>query len=140
MPETVHYYTSFDLFEKILKDGAIKPDLEIPPSRSSLFSTNERWEAMTLLATGLTMDELLASGVRLVRITFPREVAPHDWPIFSQVAQIDAKTVEGFEKQARKRGADPAEWRFSFEEVPTDKRIDLRQWGGSEWVELKTPS
>jgi hypothetical protein len=137
MPETVYYYTSFDRFEQILKDGVIKPEIEVPPSRFVLFSTNERWEAMTLPASGLTMEELVASGVRLARITFAQELAPHDWPIFSQAAQLDARTAEGFEREGRKRGADPADWRFSFEEVPIDKRTDVRQWDGGKWVALK---
>jgi hypothetical protein len=136
MPEVVQYYTTFKIFDQIFARGAIKPDIVIASSRFALFSTNEVWEEMSLLGTRLSMNQLLGSGVHLLRLTFPREVAPYDWPALCKAERFDAAKAEAFEKEARHRQANPAEWRCSLGEVSIKKRIEVRQWGGHEWVAL----
>jgi hypothetical protein len=136
MPEVVQYYTTFKIFDQIFARGAIKPDIVIASSRFALFSTNEVWEEMSLLDTRLSMKQLFESGIHLLRITLPCEVAPYDWPALCKAERFDAGTAEAFEKKAWQRQANPAEWRCSLEEVSIKKRIEVRHWGGHEWVAL----
>ena len=136
MPEVVQYFTTFKIFDQIFARGAIKPDIVIASSRFALFSTNEVWEEMSLLGTRLSMNQLSGSGIHLLRITLPREVAPYDWPALCKAERIDAAAAEAFEKEARRRQANPAEWRCSLGEVSIKKRIEVRNWDGHEWVAL----
>lgn len=136
MPDVVQYFTTFEIFNQIFARGAIRPDIVIASSRFALFSTNEVWEEMSLLGTRLSMNQLFKSGIHLLRITLPREVAPYDWPALCKVERIDAGTVEAFEKEARRRQANFAEWRCSLGEVSIEKRIGVRHWDGYAWVAL----
>jgi hypothetical protein len=136
MPEVVQYYTTFKIFDQIFARGAIKPDVVIASSRFALFSTNEVWEEMSLLDTRLSMNQLFGSGIHLLRLTFPREVAPYDWPALCKAERIDVRMAEAFERKARQRQANPAEWRCSLMDVSIKKRIQVRQWGGHEWIAL----
>ncbi len=136
MPEVVQYYTTFKIFDQIFARGAIKPDIVLASSRFALFSTNEIWEETSLLGTRLSMNQLFDAGIHSLRITFPREVAPYGWPALCKAERFDAGTAEAFEKEARQRQANPAEWRCSLAEVSIMKRIEVRHWGGDEWVAL----
>jgi hypothetical protein len=136
MPEVVQYYTTFKIFDQIFARGAIKPDIVIASSRFALFSTNEVWEEMSLLDTRPSMKQLFESGIHLLRITLPREVAPYDWPALCKAERISAWMAEAFERKARQRQANPVEWRCSLMDVSIKKRIEVRQWGGHEWIAL----
>jgi hypothetical protein len=136
MPEVVRYYTTFKIFDQIFARGAIKPDVVIASSRFALFSTNEVWEEMSLLSTRLSMNQLFGSGIHLLRLTFPREVAPYDWLALRKAERIDVRMAEAFERKARQRQANPAEWRCSLRDVSIKKRIEVGQWGGHGWIAL----
>jgi len=89
------------------------------------FSCRPTWEPTATKsfasATGVreaTLAEMVEVGGPLARVEVTEAVARHTWAHHRRIGGVDPRVLDGLESSARREGADPADWRVSYHEVP----------------------
>lgn len=125
-----YHYTTAVRLEGILIEGVIKRSREFVKQSGGRpavwFSTRRTWEPTAtkgiLTPAGrrrATLPEMVEHHGRLVRLAVPEDVARHTWATHRQRHER-ADVADGLEGDARRHGADPADWRVSYHDVPLD--------------------
>ena len=144
------HYTTHEALEGIFIEGKIRRDRiylkgEIP---GVWMSTNENWEETVRKSirdketsketSALSRDALYEAGFIPIRIEInPNKVELHDWK--SHCKKIPKKIVRALESAAKEWGANPDEWRVSYNEIPVDCFLSpIERWDGQRWVEACT--
>jgi hypothetical protein len=152
-----YHYTLGITVVLILRDGYIRRAhamMHGHERKAVWFSSRSTWEptATKLLAPDLngrpdrsrarrcTMAEMLEAGGTLARLSVPDEVARHTWQTHRQRSGIDPRIADALEAAARADGADPADWRVSYHDVPISKILDV-EWSDDavEWQSAGEP-
>jgi hypothetical protein len=101
------------------------------------FSTNPVWEMTCnkLWQDGrsgqifrLSKNKTMQVGKGLVRIEVHPEVAPYTWKDFLRMSGISRSTARGMLDIAKMVGANPWEWRASFEPIEMDYWLNVEGW------------
>ncbi len=122
------HYTTLDRFVVILADGEIRPaTASVPANERPIvwFSLNQHWErsANKALQTpdgrviGLDMKGTAQHGGGLIRVGVILARAPYTWGELKQLAGMQQDIAGALVRVARKDGADPREWRGTFDPV-----------------------
>lgn len=137
----VWHYTKGRLLPAILADGLIKPATAFVPVNEKpivWFSTNQHWERT--MAPGkdfgrhwYSMEET-ASKFGLARIGVDPDIAPYDFSALRELSGMTSAVANGLVKAAKKRYAEPREWRGTFEPVPRHLWIAIEIWRDGAWV------
>lgn len=122
------HYTTGTALEGILADGYIRR------ARSGVGSTERRavWfshrvnrepsATKGLIENGAnrwaTIQEMVRHGGALIRLEVSASAARHDWTAHRRLSRIDPRMADALERAARDQGADPADWRVSYHDVP----------------------
>ena len=140
-----HYTTINDLLISVaggaipLEDRRSTPGLDCKPA--VWFSSHPEWEptasktavvppeqagnrkvigpsfgGRVVVSEGRAGTERLGGG--LARIGVLPEVAPHGWGVYRQLCGGDPKLLQKRQQDARVRGAEPLNWRTTFDPVP----------------------
>jgi hypothetical protein len=148
----VHWhYTTDQGLKGILRDQVIRPATTAVDLRECpivWFSTNQDWENTVVkalkysdgrLVSLKTPAEMVRFGVRAFRIGVLPKSAPFHWCQLKKMGRIKPKVIKGLVRSAIEMGADPSEWRGTFEPVPATEWISLQEWDGGKWsaVEVK---
>lgn len=134
--DVVWFYTTLLFLQKLGQEGAIPPAPKFDDCKPVvLLSTNSEREPMAFAPA--TMDDVLRNG-QVVRVGFHRETARHDWAAIRHIGGMPLKTAEQYEELARKLGANPQEWRASFNPLPLKERTALHQRGDHGWIALRS--
>jgi hypothetical protein len=94
------------------------------------FSTNPVWEQ-----TVHSMETLIRWGVSPCRIAVPPEVAPYRFNKLRRLSGMKADTADALARAARRDGANPDEWRGTFDAVPRDRWLAIEMRNGDSWQE-----
>ena len=132
----------------ILQDRELKPMVAmVPPSEKPAVwcSTDPVWELTANLerqwpdgtTTRLTRDETAHVGQGLIRIEIAAENVPITWKDHKAEGGVPTADARRLEKAARGWGADPRDWRISYEAIPLEQWVRIETWDGSTWSELK---
>jgi hypothetical protein len=144
----VFHYTVKAKLQAILESGELRAAVAYVPAgeRPAVwFSTNPWWEetankmwkdkAGTVHRGDRRSTEQLGNG--LIRIEVAPETAPVTWTEHKRSGKGPSrKDTQTLEKVARLDGADPSQWRLSYEPVPRDKWLTIELWNGVSWERL----
>lgn len=153
MSHRVYHYTIGAYLPPIIEAGELRPATAGVPSgeRPAVwFSTNPEWEEtankMTarkvkgrVVFTMGTKESTLKAGGGLVRIAVRPEAAPLSWEDFRALSGVAKEHADSLEKAARDQGANPDEWRVSFDPVPRYEWIDVEVWSEGGWISAMKP-
>ena len=81
----------------------------------------------------LSKFETEVGGKGLVRIEVTPEAAPYTWDDFKRLSGGSEKVLRALVRAARKDGANPKEWRVSFEPVKVQDWLSIEIWDGKRW-------
>ena len=122
------HYTKGVAFLGIFDEGQIRrPAASVNrwERRTVWFSSRETWEPTAttrVVERGVpryaSVEEMVRRSGYLVRLEVPDEIARHTWAQHRQIGQIDPRVADALEQAARGSGADPAQWRASYHDVP----------------------
>jgi hypothetical protein len=144
-----YHYTTSNALVSIIESGLIKTTsagVGYAVRPAAWFSTNPIWEntvrkKIIIKETGretplLTRAGLLKNGVSPVRIEVdPKKARLKPYSIYKKKANDSAALLKGLEKMARKWGANPAEWFFTFHDVSLHRcGWAVESWTESGWV------
>ena len=108
------------------------------------FSSNPDWEQTAnkgMIDNGahrsLTKDETEEFAKGLFRIGVSLKTAPHNWREYQRLSGAQQKMLRGLVASAISIGANPNDWRVSFERVPSSQWLTVEKWNGSAWVEVE---
>ena len=62
---------------------------------------------------------------------------PITWKDHKAEGGVPTADARRLEKAARGWGANPRDWRMSYEAVPLEQWVRIETWDGSTWSELK---
>lgn len=140
------HYTTGQKIGSIRSDGLIRPGtafVQKPERPAVWFSREPFWEptAAKMLGTPqgprrLAMREHtqeICGG--LFRIVVDAGAAPHDWSEFRTLSGVLPALARGLAKVAKMCGANPRNWRVSFEPVPLSSAIAIESFDGHRWVD-----
>jgi hypothetical protein len=142
------HYTIFDRFVDIVADGEIRPATAAVPNGERpivWFSLNQHWEqtANKALRTadgrliGLDMQGTMEHGRGLIRIGVRQERAPHTWRELKRLAGMGEDIAGGLVRMARRDGADPRDWRGTFDPVQRADWSTVETFVDGSWVEVE---
>lgn len=142
------HYTTLARFVVILADGEIRPaTAAVPKDERPIvwFSLNQHWEqsANKALRTpegrliGLDMEGTMKCGRGLIRIGVRPERAPHAWRELKRLAGMREDMARGLVRVARKDGADPGDWRGTFDPVPRVDWSAIETFIDGSWVRVE---
>jgi hypothetical protein len=138
------HYTVGERLESILRDRVIKPAAPLVSAAEKpvvWFSSNQDWEE-TVNKGAVDPFGSFTAGTKesthrpvgwLVRIGVSPSDAPHDWNAFKRLSGISNRTAQGLYEAAKKTGARPGQWFFSFGPVPEEKWVAVEYYNGTEW-------
>ena len=146
----IWHYSVYPHLLSMLRDGFIKPATALvePPELPIVwFSKSQTWERTATKdmrlpdGSSATLDfrGMLSRGVRPVRIGVSREIAPYDWPALRRLSGMESRMANGLVRVARELGADPRDWRGTFEPVPMEVWGDIQVYDGGAWITPKGP-
>jgi hypothetical protein len=146
---TAWHYTTGRAFISIVEFGWILPATAFVPKGEKpavWFSLNQDWEQTAnkggLEEDGtrrtLTREETCERGGGLVRFGVAVEAVPCDWNGFKKRSGIRPETARCLAARGRACGADPNEWRVSFEPVPREQWVAVDVWDRATgaWVRV----
>jgi len=147
------HYTVGTMLFSIVADGQIKrtragvPNGERP---AIWFSCHPAWEPTASKGiwnsqTGTSRDATIAEMVHdfgpLIRIEVAATVARHTWADHQRIGRMDPRMADILAESAREHGADPAEWRVSYHDVPLADIVSVEASDdGMTWIEVGTPA
>lgn len=123
------HYTTEHKLRSISADGTIRRASVFVADgerRAVWLSCRSTWEpTATKLAVQpgreprrATLAEMVKAHGRLVRLEVPERLARHTWKDHRRIGQIDPRMADSLERAAREQGADPADWRVSYHDIP----------------------
>ena len=140
------HYTVGKRFDCIADEGVIIPATAgVPPGETPAvwFSFHQIWEPTATkgcirngVYSSMTKDEMINTSGGLVRIAVDRETAPHSWVQYRHLSGIDPSRAKGLARVTTSNGANPNDWRVSFNKVTRDKWIAIEKWRNGVWVPL----
>ena len=143
----IYHYTIVKYLHSILHSGEITLATAFSRKRekcAAWFSTNADWEETANKGTinmlgnfeGLTKEGTAKIGGGLARIEIDPEAAPYNWKYFKKKSGCKNRILKGLEKVALQDGANPKEWRVSFEPVTKDKwkNIEIYDFEQEKWI------
>jgi len=147
------HYTTNQGLTGILRDQVIRPATAAVDRRERpivWFSTNQDWEKTVTKALKYSDGRLVALKtppqfvrfgvrVRVFRIGVLPQSAPLHWCQLKAMAGIKPKVIKGLVRSAIELGADPSEWRGTFEPVPATEWISLQEWNGGKCLRGFSP-
>ncbi|MBE2254345.1 MAG: hypothetical protein IAE78_32760 [Myxococcus sp.] len=138
------HYTTGEKFEAISREGTIKPAVENVPTGEKpavWFSFNQVWERTAskgIVVAGVrrtaTMEEMNTLGGGLVRIAVALETAPHTWVRFRHLSGINPSHAKALALVAKSDGANPNDWRATFDAVPSALWTTIEKFDRGTWV------
>jgi len=147
----IWHYTTGKKFESIVRDGLIMPAIAGVEQRERpivWFSENQVWEETAnklrrdregrLIPLDKKQTHELGRG--LVRIGVSEETAPHRWPALKRLGRISSKTAARLVRAAYRDGADPMQWRGTFDPVPRSLWVAVEVLENDEWVPVPVAS
>ena len=146
----VFHYTIGTYLPQIIRSGEIKLATTLVregEKPAAWFSTNPVWEQTankmlfdkdTGKLVNLDKEETALWGNGLVRIEIVPEAAPYTWWNYKRLSRAKKKILRGLYEVAMKDGADPKEWRVSFEPVRAEFWLSIERWSAekSEWKRI----
>lgn len=151
----VYHYTIGAYLLPIIESDEIRPATAGVPAgeRPAVwFSTNPEWEetankmtarkgkGRVVVATKGTRESTAKGGGGLVRIAVRPEAAPFSWQDYRALSGVAKAHADSLENVARFDGANPDEWRVSFDPVPRSEWIDVEVWTAGAWVSAMEPT
>jgi hypothetical protein len=139
-----HYSKGFHL-GAILRDGRLRPATAgvVPPERPAVwFSCREDCEPTALMGK-ITEDgalhvysiaEMVAAVGPLTRFEVDAKTATYSWVEHLRRGRIDRQMAQALVDASREQGAEPAEWRLTYRNVPL-KHVRAIEWSedGQAW-------
>ena len=136
--QRVFHYTTRLRLRDIVRDGFINPakmHVESTEKPAVWCSTNPFWERTVFKGirrpngtiVDLTRDEL-AEEVGLGRIEVSQESAPFDWRYHKLHSGIQPELARGMVISAKRRHANPLEWRVSYRPIPATEWLAIESW------------
>jgi hypothetical protein len=104
------------------------------------FSLHQDWEETANKGTlpngrgRLDRAGTLRHGRGLARIEVDPEAAPHNWGRFCALAGVSASHAKELAATGRKWGANPRDWRVSFDAVTSEHWLAIEVNHGAGWV------
>ncbi|HZJ14493.1 MAG TPA: hypothetical protein VFD27_05555 [Chthoniobacteraceae bacterium] len=140
------HYTSKCRLLKIIKDNEIRPAKmsDAPLEKPGVwFSFHSRWEptATKTFVNPLTGRREFVVFERMgpvdppARIEIDPSIAPTRWNEFVQLSGMPPEMAREVERIARKRGANPDEWRVCFEAVSFDASVTVEIHVNNQWID-----
>jgi hypothetical protein len=131
--------------KEIIDSGVILPATANVPDRERpivWFSINQDWERTATNAiegpdgtrVDLDREGLLKHGQTVARIGVGPETAPHHWATLKRLGRIKTRMARGMVRVASECGADPMEWRGTFDPVPSDKWLAIEVYENGFWI------
>ena len=140
------HYTSKCRLLKIIKDNEIRPAKmsDAPLEKPGVwFSFHARWEptATKTFRNPLTGKQEFVPFERMgpvdppARIEIEPSTAPTRWNEFVQLSGIPVEVARNVERVARKRGANPDEWRVCFDPISFDASVTVEIHVNNQWID-----
>jgi hypothetical protein len=90
------------------------------------FSLRQDWEPTADKGSAASRAETLAIGGGLLRFGVDERRVPATWTYHANTSGLKKKAARALERAAREKGANPSDWRVSYEPVPvTDCVIEV---------------
>lgn len=134
------HYSKGVHFRSIVDDGCLRPATVgvVPPERPAVwFSGRQVWEPTVAMAEPMASFAARMGG--LIRIGVQADVAPHNWTAFRRLSGARREVVRGLTRGARSVGANPDDWRVSFDPVPRERWAAVEVWDAGAWVRVGEP-
>jgi hypothetical protein len=139
------HYTFLPHLQSILRDRLIRPATALvePPERPIVwFSKNQFWERTVTKGMKhrdgrlieLDFNAMVAHRVFPARIGVLPETALYDWPTLRTMSRMEPAMADGLVRAAEEVGADPRDWRGTFDPVTVKEWVDLQVFKGDLWV------
>ena len=81
-----------------------------------------------------TIEEMVKSFVCLVRLEVSEAVARHTFARHRNLGRVDPRVADALASSARRRGADPSDWRVSYYDVPITQVLSIEaSEDGTTW-------
>ncbi len=141
----IFHYSVARYLPQILEDNQISPStqgFEKERWHAVWFSMNPIWEETAnkmYMSSGIRIPgnklDTHEMGKGLMRIEVIPKAAPHDWEQYKSISKMPGKLSRGIVKAAKDCGANPNEWRASFEPVSEKDwlGIELFNWDNQVW-------
>lgn len=136
----VWHYTTQRHLALIIQDKEIRQATAgLPPGERPVVwcSVNEIWEPTAakkgLDGRGMTKEQT-HKLLGLARIRVLPQSCPYDWNHFRKHAGCPEWFAKALVTVAKEKGADPKQWRVSYEPIPQSQWINIEIWDGQGWV------
>jgi len=149
MTDILWHYTTFKSIESILIDKNIMPATDFVDAKREKpavwFSSNQYYEETARRGIKednqvrrATFEEMTQAEGGLARVGVKPEMAPHTWEDFKRTSGIPRRVATALEEVAAQEGANPEEWRASFEPVPKEQWVAVELWDPESdcWVDV----
>jgi len=83
----------------------------------------------------LSKRETEQHGNGLFRFGVPLDVAPLTWPEIREQSGMAPRIAQALVDSAKAAGADPRQWRGTFDDVPLDKCVAIDFWYQGKWID-----
>ncbi len=144
-----HYTKGVTLFH-IINDGQIRRSAQgvTGGERHCVwFSRCTTWEGsatMGVVGQGVRRDATIAEMVTalgpLVRLEVSVQIARYTWQEHRQIGQIEPRSADVLEEAGRRLGADPGNWRVSYDDVSTKDVLGIEaSEDGASWSLIGLP-
>jgi hypothetical protein len=133
---------SYDLIraEGMIKTTAVGTDLAERPAVWFSFApmweptaTKGFWNPETDEYHRATWDEMVGV-LSPVRIEVVPDAAPYAWRDYVRLGGASMATIRALQESARGWGANPFQWRVSFDDVGREMWLRVEHWSGAEWA------
>ena len=149
MDKVLYFYTTGNVFKKILKQGAILPDRNEPDNEKEtptvMFSTNPIWEKSRFRVGRMPDGQLIMMSQTLlkkfdgglIRIIVPADIAPLTWFDIKDQCGMSSTAIKGIYDFAISVGARSSEWFATTKEVPEALWINVEKIDENDcWIEM----
>jgi len=139
----LYHYTRASKLVGIINERMIKQATEYVDIRREKpvvwLSLNPHWEhsATPMLSncTKLTFEEFSRIETP-IRIAVDASKYLLGWMAFTRLSGCKPKIAKALIQTAKKSGADPSQWRVSFEPIPSDKWLEIQAYLEGQWRSL----
>lgn len=137
----LYHYTIGNYLPAIVTHGEIVPATALVPRgvRPAVWcSTNQDWEPTA--TKGSNVWSTHRHGGSLARIEIDPAAAPHSWADYKRESGERPKMIARLSAAARSVGADPQDWRVSFDPIPRESWLSIEVFSRGRWVAYETGS